>query len=152
MEEDFPWYHRILGEYRTNATYIQQETGVLVWLSGKLVDDTDGPLTLTLTGGFMVSDDDFNRAVGMCEDLLEHVYTEAAGWAGADDDEPEKGQANAEIQRQLADQGGAGSVWIEGWPTLYRRRLGTLRQFLERQPSLYRVVPLGHTKFYVVLV
>ncbi|CAK0840407.1 unnamed protein product, partial [Prorocentrum cordatum] len=92
VEEDFPWKDRILGERRRNADHVQRETGVKVWLTGKGTGDSDAPLTLSITASGAVGDTEFDKAVEMCEDLLEHIYEEAAGWAGADEDaEPGKG-------------------------------------------------------------
>ena len=62
-----------------NVFHVQKETGAQVSLSGKGCDATDGPLTLTITGGDSVSYEDFDKAVEMCRDLLGHVCAEAAG-------------------------------------------------------------------------
>lgn len=106
VEEDFPWMQRILGEKRRNAVHVQKETGADVWLSGGTTDDSDGPLTLSVRAKETISDAEFDRAVEMCEDLLEHVYEEAAGWGLEDDvDGPKKGKGKGKKDGKGKDKG-----------------------------------------------
>lgn len=60
--------------------------------------------------------------------------------------------AIGEIDRQLSQQGGTGSVWVDEWKEWYQRDLGTLREFLESRPDRYRVVPEGDRKYHVEFV
>lgn len=84
--EDFPWKARILGERRRNAEHIQKETGVKVYLQA------DGIMVLSVSATEAVTDENFDRAVEMCTDLLEHIYGEASGWAGADGEPAKTGK------------------------------------------------------------
>lgn len=56
-----------------------------------------------------------------------------------------------EVTRQLDEQGGCGSVWVDEWKEWYQRDLGTLREFLESKPAMFRVVPEGDRKYHVEL-
>ncbi|CAK0882359.1 unnamed protein product, partial [Prorocentrum cordatum] len=92
IKEDFPRKDRILGERRRNADHAQRETGAKLRLTGKGTGDSDAPLTLSNAASGAVGDTEFDKAVELREDLLEPIYEEAAGWAGADEDaEPGKG-------------------------------------------------------------
>ena len=58
--------------------HAQEMTGTEVRLSGKGADNSDEALTLSILATCAVTDKAFSRAVALCDDLLVHVYEEAA--------------------------------------------------------------------------
>lgn len=56
-----------------------------------------------------------------------------------------------EVLEQLNTPGNNGFVWITGWNERFRRRLGTLRNFLESHPDKFEVIPQRGKGFRVAV-
>lgn len=50
-------------------------------------------------------------------------------------------RALREVIDQLLDESNAGRVWISNWPGRFQSKLGQLRDFLERHPDKFTVIP-----------
>eukprot|EP00435_Cladocopium_sp_Y103_P008865 s474_g2.t1 len=50
---------------------------------------------------------------------------------------------------QLLDESNHGRVWITNWPGRYQSKLGQLREFLERHPDKFTVIPQSGRRYVV---
>lgn len=57
--------------------------------------------------------------------------------------------ALGEVIDQLLDESNAGRVWITNWPGRFQAKLGQLRDFLERHPDKFTVIPQGGRRYTV---
>jgi len=67
-------------------------------------------------------------------------------------DEDLANSALQEVMAQLQEQGGTGFVWIDEWPQKYQKALGMLREFCERYPEQFRIVPGRGRRYTVSLI
>merc|ERR1712232_212793 len=61
-------------------------------------------------------------------------------------------EAGQEICDQLQTPGNGGKVWIDGWSKKYQQALGTVREFLEANGDVFRVIPGDGSKYTVQLL
>lgn len=50
---------------------------------------------------------------------------------------------------ELLDERNGGRVWITDWPGRFQAKLGQLRDFLERHPDKFTVIPQGGRRYTV---
>mmetsp|Transcript_58449 Transcript_58449/g.162980 ORF Transcript_58449/g.162980 Transcript_58449/m.162980 type:complete len:288 (-) Transcript_58449:88-951(-) len=83
-EFTFPWKAKIFGEDNRNVRHIQQQTGTTILLRGRGSSnrhrDDDETLHLFIGAEAHVKQSDFDKAINMCEDLLETVYQDFSEW------------------------------------------------------------------------
>eukprot|EP00933_Yihiella_yeosuensis_P004025 TRINITY_DN10776_c0_g1_i1.p1 TRINITY_DN10776_c0_g1~~TRINITY_DN10776_c0_g1_i1.p1 ORF type:complete len:609 (-),score=150.85 TRINITY_DN10776_c0_g1_i1:82-1908(-) len=68
---------------------------------------------------------------------------------GGGDSSEAEAQALREVVDQLLDESNAGRVWIVNWPGRFQSKLGQLREFLERHPDKFKVVPENGRRYTV---
>lgn len=58
-------------------------------------------------------------------------------------------EALREVIDQVLDESNNGRVWITNWPGRFQSKLGQLREFLERHPDKFTVIPQGGRRYTV---
>jgi len=80
-EHEFPWKDQILGRKAANLKHVEEATGCFIFVRGtdkRRHEDED--LHLQIAAEASASQEQFDDAIKMCEDLLDHVYQDFDDW------------------------------------------------------------------------
>lgn len=127
-EEAFPWKKLIVGDNGKNTKHITKLTNTHIALKGRGTNSgaEDSQMHLRISGDDKCREEDFHKAVDMCEDLLQTVYEQFAEWAEANGGQEahhfgDTGRYD-DFRRKGKGKGKGKRKWDDGWKRSDGRR------------------------------